>query len=358
MKIGIFDPYLDTLAGGEKYILSAAICLANQHEVSLFWDNDKVSHIKANAQKKFGIDLSKINFEENIFSKNTTFFSRLLKSSKYDQIIFLSDGSIPTVLSKLVLHFQTPVEWVDGKAIKTKIKLKKVSQIICNSEYTKKYIDRNFSVKSKVIYPPVSIPNKLFISEKENFILNVGRFGVNNQGSSYKKQEVLIEVFKKMIDDGLKDWSFRVIVSLLDKDVKQLDYLQSKLKDYPIKLIVNPDNKTLWKNYSQSKIYWHASGFGEDLRLHPDRAEHFGISTVEAMGAGVVPVVINAGGQREIVTEGKNGYLWDTEKDLIEKTLSLIGNSELLAKISSQSIHDSKIFSEMEFCKKITSNLT
>ena len=41
MRIGIYDPYLDTLSGGEKYMLSAASCLAKEHKVFIFWDKDK-----------------------------------------------------------------------------------------------------------------------------------------------------------------------------------------------------------------------------------------------------------------------------------------------------------------------------
>lgn len=358
MKIGIFDPYLDTLSGGEKYILTAALCLANYHKVSLLWDTEKASFIRKKARLKFDIDLSKILFEDNIFSPKISFFSRLLKSRKYDLILYLSDGSIPTLLCDLILHFQTPVEWVNGRSLKTQIKLKKLKKIICNSDFTKGYIDKKFQVSSKVIYPPVSIPNNLITGEKENIILNVGRFGINNAGSSYKKQEVLIDIFKKMVDEGLYDWSLRVVVSLFDKDEKKLQYLIKKIKDYPISLVVNPDNKILWENYSKSKIYWHASGFGEDLNLHPDRAEHFGISTVEAMGAGVVPVVIRAGGQKEIVREGVNGFLWNTMEEIIHKTLQLIKNDAQLKKLSRQSIEDSKNFSEKEFCNKILTYIT
>ena len=36
MRIGIFDPYLDTLSGGEKYMLSIASCLVQEYEVFIF----------------------------------------------------------------------------------------------------------------------------------------------------------------------------------------------------------------------------------------------------------------------------------------------------------------------------------
>ena len=36
MKIGIFDPYLDDLGGGEKYMMKIAQCLGKNHDVSIF----------------------------------------------------------------------------------------------------------------------------------------------------------------------------------------------------------------------------------------------------------------------------------------------------------------------------------
>ena len=39
MKIGIYDPYLDDLGGGEKYMMKIAQCLSEQNEVYVFWDN-------------------------------------------------------------------------------------------------------------------------------------------------------------------------------------------------------------------------------------------------------------------------------------------------------------------------------
>src|SRR4051812_44405593 len=96
MKIGIYDPYLDDLGGGEKYMMTVAECLSHQHEVSIFWDNEEDL---TNVKKRFQLDLDKVKLTKNIFSKNITFTKKLSESKKYDCIIFLSDGSIPFLLS-------------------------------------------------------------------------------------------------------------------------------------------------------------------------------------------------------------------------------------------------------------------
>lgn len=352
MRIGIFDPYLDSLSGGEKYMLSIASCLSSQHEVFIFWDKEKESQIKQTASEKLGIDLSSVKFHKNIFDKNTSSFSRFFESRKFDAIVYLSDGSIPLTGTKLFIHFQFPIEWIDGKSLKTIIKLFFVKKIFCNSYFTKHLIDKKLNVKSDILYPPVNL-HVVKNMKKENIILHVGRFDVNSHESNYKKQDVMINIFKKMVIAGLKNWKFKLIVGVKDKDKGKLNKLREMSKGYPIELIENISNRKLWEYYSKARIYWHATGYGEDLQKYPEKAEHFGISTVEAMGAGCVPVVINAGGQKEIVEDGKNGYLWSTLEEFVEKTQNLIKNENLWEKMRIGAIKRSKVFRGNRFCSEL-----
>lgn len=355
MRIGIYDPYLDDLGGGEKYMVTIGICLAKNHQVDIFWDEKEDLNM---LKERFLLDFSSINFVNNIFSSKVSFWKRILETKKYDVIIVLSDGSIPFTLSKrLYIHMQQPLSPFFVSSLKTKIKLKRVNKIFCNSNYTKIFTDKSFNVDSSVIYPPVELfPQK---KEKKNIILNVGRLRVKDVTidgvpvGDYKKQSFLIGVFQKMTDEGLKDWEFVLAVSVKSEDEEIFKEIQKKSKNYPIKFLVNKNNKELWKVYNSASIYWHASGFGEDLNKNPQYAEHFGISTVEAMGAGVVPVVINAGGQKEIVENEKNGFLWSTERELIEKTMELIENKELRKKMSEAAKERAKFFAGDKFCREV-----
>ena len=348
MRIGIFDPYLDDLGGGEKYMMTLAKCLSQENIVTVFWN--KPEDLKKVAER-FSLDVSRIKIKENIFSSNYSFFKRCLASLKYDAIVVLSDGSMPFVLSKLFIHFQQPFPEIKT-SLKTSIKKNRVSAFFCNSYFTKSFIDKEFGVNSKVIYPPVDIANKT--NKKQNIILHVGRFRAVNIGSEdYKKQGVMINIFKKMIDDGLKDWKFILAVGLHGEDRAKFNELQKEANGYPIEFLVNLNKGNLDKVYSKAKIYWHASGFGENLDKFPQRAEHFGISTVEAMGAGAVPIVINAGGQKEIVSNERNGFLWNTLSEFKDKTNLLIKNESLWKKMSESAMNRAKAFSQDRFCKEI-----
>ncbi len=351
VKIGVFDPYLDDLGGGEKYMMGIAQCLAKNNDVSIFWD--KKADVKELGER-FLIDLSRIKLAKNIFSKEIGLVARLVESKKYDVIILLSDGSIPFLLSKKTfIHAQQPLPHQNIN-IKTRLKLSRISKFFSNSQYTKSYIDKSLGVSSVVLYPPVEIkPKKV---KKENIILHVGRFRVRDVATridDYKKQGVMINTFKEMIKIRLPGWKFILAVSVKKEDQKTFEAFKKQTEGYPIEFIVNKNNNDLWDIYSKSKIYWHASGFGEDLDRHPEYAEHFGISTVEAMSAGAVPVVINAGGQKEIVTNNENGFLWNSLDDLIEKTQLLINDEKLWKKMSQIAIRRSEDFAGDRFCEEL-----
>jgi glycosyltransferase involved in cell wall biosynthesis len=346
MRIGIYDPYLDTLGGGERYILSAALCLSKNHQVDVFWQDDSLIR---KAGQKFNLDLSGIKTAPDIFSKKTSFFKRLSNSSKYDCIIFLSDGSLPWLMAnKNIILIQFPVNWVSGKSLLNRLKLKRIFKIICYTDFVKNFLDKTFATDSYVLYPPVE---SFGISgRKENIILSVGRF---TKSMNAKKQEILIDTFIKMYESGLKDWKLVLIGSYLPQDKEFVELLKSKINKYPIEIIDNASFSVLKSYYQKAKIYWHAAGFDEDLIKSPERAEHFGISTVEAMGAGCVPVVINAGGQKEIVTNGKNGYLWDTLTELVSLTSKIIKDEKTWANLSENARSRSSDFNMEKFCKNL-----
>lgn len=163
----------------------------------------------------------------------------------------------------------------------------------------------------------------------------------------------MIDAFKEMVAKGFKNWRFILAVSIQEKDKDAFEAMKKSATGFPIEFLINKTNDELWDAYSRAKIYWHASGFGEDLEKNPEYAEHFGISTVEAMGAGTVPVVINAGGQKEIVSEGENGFLWGSIDELQSKTLKLVKDGALLDKLSKHAAKDAKKFSKKRFYQEV-----
>jgi glycosyltransferase involved in cell wall biosynthesis len=86
--------------------------------------------------------------------------------------------------------------------------------------------------------------------------------------------------------------------------------------------------------YARASLFWHAAGFGQDADRHPERLEHFGIATVEAMAHGAVPLVFPEGGSAELVEDGVTGRWWRSPEELAVRTRELIsgdGERERLA---------------------------
>lgn len=339
-------------------MLSIALCLKSEHEVVIFWDKSQEEDIRKRAQARFGFDLEGITFTPSIFSKDIGFLTRFRKSRNYDLLFYLSDGSLPIVASDLIVHFQSPMLWLKGRTLKNRLKMRRIKAVICNSAFTKSFVDRIFAIKSQIVYPPASIQGTYQPSKKEKVILNVGRFGINWAGSSFKKQDVLAQAFHQMCSEGLKGWKLVFVMNVKDDGLPAVEGLKKQYNDTSIEFVLNPGNAELWEWYEKATFYWHAAGFGEDVDRNPDRAEHFGMTTVEAMGVGAVPLVMNAGGQKEVVTNLIDGRVWNTLDELMEFTRELMTDDKQREKLARAAVTSAGKYSLENFNKSIHDLIT
>jgi len=227
---------------------------------------------------------------------------------------------------------------------------------IANSKFTKYWIKKYWNVDSELLYPLIDV-EKFSSGNKNKRIISIGRFFA---GGHNKKHDVMISVFKEMVDENLTDWELILIGGSTpgEEHNQYLHSLKLESENYPIKFLVDTPFATLVDYLQSSSIYWHASGYGEDVNENPVRFEHFGITTVEAMASGAVPVVINKGGQPEIIKHGQNGFLWDNIADLKKFTYLLANDSQLLQKISMQAVEDSRNYSTEAFEHSLQKILT
>ena len=348
MKIGIYTPYLDTVGGGEKYILTIAEVLSREHQVDVLLDKNlakiNIGDFKNKINKLFGLDLSKVNFIVGPLGKGSNYIDKYFFLKQFDYFFYNSDGSLFFSTAKnSIVHFQIPFENVANTGLWGKLKQSSWELAIYNSRFTKDIIEKSWSIKGKVVYPPVSVEEMKPIPKKQ-YILSVGRFAAHTKS---KKHEVLIEAFKKLSDSKkAKGWSLHLAGGVLEGHENYLDTLKELAKGYDVKFYNNISYQNLVKLYGQSSIYWHAAGYGE---TDPKNFEHFGITTVEAMAGGSVPVVINLGGQKEIVDQNESGFLWNTIAELIDYTTELVEDKNLRSKLSKNAISKSKNFSKDRF---------
>jgi glycosyltransferase involved in cell wall biosynthesis len=190
-------------------------------------------------------------------------------------------------------------------------------------------------------------------SAKEKIILHVGRFIADSVEDErhHKRQDLLIETFKRMTDLHQRGWQLHFTGSLsTDKKTRMfVDTLRHAAEGLPVFFHFNAPRDELRELYRSAAIYWHATGSGVDADKYPSTQEHFGISTVEAMSAGAVPVVYATGGQKEIVTDEVDGYWWTDIDRLMNQTRRLANDDKLRFRLSQQAVLSSKRFSKENF---------
>jgi glycosyltransferase involved in cell wall biosynthesis len=350
MRIGIYSPYLNILGGGERYILLIASLLGKQHLVDVFWSND----FKFKAGEAFGINLSNVNFVGNCFRENNKKILNLMQISlltkKYDRFFYVTDGSLfYSFAKKNFLVIQVPQKSMYQNNFITNLKLSSWNSALVYSDYVKEHIKKWWKINIEILPAAINISD-FFAGKKENIILSVGRFFPLPHS---KKQDVLVEIFEELCRNGLTHWKLVLAGGVEEKGREFFDKVKKKVKDLPVELYPNIEYKKLLELYSKAKIYWHAAGYKEDLSTYPERAEHFGITTLEAMASGAVPVVFAAGGQKEVVQDKENGYFWNSRKELCEITSYLIKNEKIRNKISLQAKQRSWDFDIKIFKQKL-----
>ncbi len=336
MKIAIYHPGIKTMGGGETVSLTIASALSRAHSVDLICHENVESE---RLQEFFGLNLSKVRFRvhpQTLHIFNTLKTAINLKSTypimdEYDLIIdtFTNGWFDRKLKAKTICYIHYPFFYPRKKGLKSIINPFMIfpdrafcyDKILCNSNFTKQITSKMTEKKVDVLYPPVQTSN-IKPRKKQNIIVSVGRFTYD------KKHEVMIKAFKEFYKHQ-KGYELHLIGQFM-KDVgiykkSYLRMLEEQIKGYPIWLHMNMPHEDVLRFLEKSRIYWHARGYGE---TDPNEYENFGITTVEAMAAGCIPIVINLGAQPEVV--GKGGLIWDNPAELPELTTKAIQGPDRL----------------------------
>ena len=221
--------------------------------------------------------------------------------------------------------------------------------LICPiSEFSRKWMHEYWDKDGPILYPPVGV-GEFAPGEKADIILCVGRFF--GAGGHSKRHDALIDAFKQMVDEGLQGWELHLAGNRGTRPVDAEYYAGLERAAAGAPIVLHPDLPfaDLKNLYAKAAIYWHASGYGQDENKDPVKFEHFGITTVEAMAAGCVPVVINRGGQPELVTAGVDGLLWETIDELVDWTREIIADTDSRERLAEAAVESAGRFSEARF---------
>ncbi len=224
-------------------------------------------------------------------------------------------------------------------------------RVLANSEYTRTWIQRYWSVDSDVLFPPIRVQD-LRPGRKERKILSLGRFLAPGTGHS-KKQLELVEAFGKMVRRGrLAGWELHLVGGCESHQRGYLDKIRGAAEGLPVHVHANAPRPLVEELLARCSVFWHATGLGEDEERRPWVFEHFGITTVEAMAGGCVPVVIDKAGQREIVRHGVDGYRWSGLDELESYTRALARDVALRERLAASAVERARTFSEEAFAAR------
>ncbi len=384
-QIGIYNLNMEARGGGEKLTLVLASHLSGTHIVQVFHN----TQLDIDAlEKTFAVDLSRVKFTKltppnlplrmlaKIRGAVTSPFSlphyRQLNRFNLDLFLNVSYGSaLPCPAAKGIFICMFPhrhrredvhagllgylrcrfVDVIESRftGAQEGVWLDSYTRVIAISKYSAEWIGRLWRIESEVVYPPADDMGPP--TTKERIILHVGRFTPAGVYHHHKAQDVLLAAFKKMRQLHRDGWALH-FTGNINSDPESNHFARELVqgaKGFPVEFHFNASFDELRTLYRRAAIYWHATGVGRDPEEHPELHEHFGITTVEAMSAGVVPIVIALGGQEEIVTNGVDGMCWNHISELVQQTARLATDSELRCALGNAAIESSQRFSRTAF---------
>jgi glycosyltransferase involved in cell wall biosynthesis len=366
MKIGMYIEPGNTSFGGADFLIAvAAQALRGNHQVEIIHHREWMTAAKLS--NFFQLDLDGISLRYCPPSKVgwlalTTRWWRLRAEQKawnahlsapYDLFINSTHGIPPFchaprgVLYVLFPTFNRSAEWpwcercsfgfrgakvLLKRAIYDRLwkeRLASYQRNLAITQFSARWATEMWGSRWDVLYPPVLVDFEE--KPKVDRVVALGRF------TPMKQQHTVISTFCKHVTGALPEWSLSCIGGLGSSEDYQRYFQQVRAlasESPSVSLQPNASRSDLRDALQGGKVFWHAVGYGVDEEREPGELEHFGIATVEAMAAGCVPVVINRGGQREIIQHGESGYLCESPEEMAAYTRRLAHDESLRVRMA------------------------
>ncbi|MGB9959062.1 MAG: glycosyltransferase [Candidatus Bathyarchaeales archaeon] len=373
MKVAIFHPSLNRGGGAERVCLTTIKALMNAgHNVKLI-TVDKVDWRLL--EKRFGEFLKPI---EEIY-----FFDGLPGRGWYSQTAFMVPSFVANIFSSKLEDFDitfntggelfasiTDISYVNALPVKIMrfysdsgypnfFGFRFASQIydlfsdvinsflksnllLVNSIFLKKIIQRHFNGDVLVVYPPVDVRKLLNFGKRmrcrEDVVVSVSRLRSGKNLEIIPKIAEKVEKGKFLIFGSADQASSEVIARL----TRVIDSLNVGGR---VRLFVNEPFEKLWETISSAKIF-----------LHTQFTEAFGMSVVEGMAAGCVPVVPRCGGPWFDILECKQGvygFSYRNVEEAADLINTLLSDEGLRVDVAARAAERAKSFDSAVFERKI-----
>ena len=362
-NIILLHPSLNPAGGGEQVVLQLIrVLIKNAYNVKLFsiektdWktlDKTFANFIKPNEEFSLLKKAPRTGIEIIDSFIITTLFITLLIYTKFtfnelqintcgEKINSVSDivyvNAIPLRSAYLLDStrlYRKIMSRIYGKFITIFDILSPAKLLISNSKFNQNLIKKSFNQNSEVVYPPIDLSRIIYDKiEKKNSVVVVTRY-LPEQGL-----EIVPYLALK-----LESVHFTLIgpTSVGSQDL--INRLEKKCQEYGVQervqLLLNQPFTTYVSTLFGSKIL---------LRTLP--SEPFGISIIEGMAAGCVPIVRKGSGAWVDILEehdGQYGFGFLDEQDAVVKIIQVLSDDELLKLLQDRIRVRVKYFQNLNF---------
>jgi len=362
-SLAIYDHAFHIIGGAQKYGLTMGSALSDVFDVTILANKDiRLEQF----EDWYGLDLSRCRVkvirlpyyeERNAFHIDPAFITRDVvnpfhlvsrESGNYDVFVNNSMNEMVCPLSNisvLICHFPE-------RRPKSYFYAHRYAITICNSRYTAEWIEKRWKFSpQRHLYPPVDMEASGGEFPKKKYVLSVARF----EPEGTKRQREMVEAFSTLTrewPDIVRGWKFILAGGSLPNNryLSELENLVARNAAGSIELRVNIPMAELRSLYQEATLFWHLCGL---TRKDPSEVEHFGMTTVEAMQNGSVPIVYDGGGLREIVDHGVNGFRVRSGAELIDYTVRLFLDQGLARELGQAARARAGTFSRATFEMKV-----
>ena len=211
-------------------------------------------------------------------------------------------------------------------------RVRRVGILLSVSDFTRGVVEKKWERDSRTVYPPCPVEAFSELSNvqpRENMVVTIGRIVPE------KRFHLFVELARLV-----PETRFVAIGSLSDEASAYYERLKKSAPDN-VSFVLSPLRKV-------KDLLGRAMAY-----VHCAENEHFGITIVEAMAAGCVPIVHDSGGPREIVTSDV-GFRWPDISGAARQITMLAEHDDLRQEFSAASSARAKQFRPEVFESKIT----
>ena len=329
----VASPYNYTTGGGEKYLsFLMKYFITKGYKIIFFTvsDIDTVNQTLRQYLEESDILNITVSHFNHIYNKD-------MNAIKFKYSILMYNSGVPDprieiCADKKIFHCQFPFDYeiprnrmfyhyLHNRDIHNL--LDGYAYTIVNSEYTKDSLFSHYNTfgyaanKIHIVYPPCIQNETISVFPKtENMFVMLGRIFDYDQCANNKYFDVAISAFNKLCK-----YDYKLVIIGSIKSTTHYEKLLNMISDKN-KIVILPDISDEEKNnYLQmAKYYIQLTGINDRYSFNK---EHFGISMIEAINNGCIPISVNSGYPKYIIQNNVNGYLIENETALLDLANSI-----------------------------------